>query len=109
MKRDATTVRLKPGLMSAVKNEQARDRRESQTEMIAILIEDGLASRGVFNFNAGCHKVGMNERRDEFHAWCKDSDVPAYNTIAAWEGFALQFETVGDERDLKATQRGSMV
>lgn len=107
--REHTNVRLMPGLMSAVKNEQARDRRSSQTEMIAVLIEDGLALRGIVNFNKGCHVVGLNDHRDEFHAWCKANDVPAYNTEAAWENYALQFETDGDDASEKATQRGSMV
>lgn len=104
MNREHTTVRLLPGLMSAVKNEQARQRRSSLTEMVAILLEDGLRLNGVYPFNTGCHEISMNHRRDKFHAWCKKNDVPAYNTLSAWDNYATQFETDGDAADLVATQ-----
>lgn len=99
-----TTVRLEPELMAAVRNEQMRQRRSSLTEMVAILLEDGLAYRGIFPFNVGCHEISMNHRRDKFHAWCKANDVPAYNTLSAWDNYAKQFEVCGDAADLVATQ-----
>lgn len=99
-----TTVRLEPGLMAAVRNEQMRQRRSSLTEMIAILLEDGLRLNGVYPFNAAVKLIKMYKRRDEFHAWCKANDVPAYNAFDAWRNYGIAFETDGDAADLIATQ-----
>ena len=91
--------------MSAVRRQQEIERRQSQTEMIAVLIERGLEASDVFHFNKAVTLININWQRGAFHAWCKANDVPMYNTLGEWENYARAFETDGaaaDERDTQA-------
>jgi hypothetical protein len=104
----ATTVRFPIGLVQAIRDEQVREHRGSQTETVTSLIIDGLKSRGVYNFNDACREIKMYWRRDEFHDWCRENGVPTFNTVTAWENYAQAFETDGDVADERATQQDAL-
>lgn len=99
-----TTIRSKPGQMTAIKRVQRDERRKSQSATIGVLIDDGLEAHGLYHFNRACTLLGITAQREAFSKWRRENEVPTYATMPEWQDYAEEFETDGDERDLRDTQ-----